>query len=77
MSKKNSAAIKATATRNARREFIKHFGQTTFEVVSLLVNGYNSWDTSELLDVERTSVSAIKANLTRGTYNELLKKCNL
>ncbi len=60
---------KAGITMRARNAFRSTFGEDTYEVVSLLSEGYSTTEVSDITQISRTSVSAYKANLTRGTYD--------
>lgn len=55
--------------RNARRAFRKQYGSDRFRIVELLVSGLSSTQVAGKLDVSVGTVAAVKANLTRGTYD--------
>lgn len=74
MSKKNT---KAARTARARREFRNRYGNDTYNVVRWLVKGKTSGEVATRTGVSVGSVAAIRANLTRGTYDEVLTGCNL
>jgi DNA-binding NarL/FixJ family response regulator len=59
--------------RSARRSFRTRFGADRFTVVELLSRGLTSKEVATRLNVSTMSVAAIKANLTRGTYEPLVE----
>lgn len=72
-----SPAKKAVKTRKARKEFMARYGYTIFQAVSCLCKGQDSFSVASALNITLESVAAIKANLTRGTYDSALRGCNL
>jgi hypothetical protein len=71
-----STAQRAVRTRKARQDFVKKYGQDSFNVVCILENGGSTLDAELRAVLPRTTVAAIAANLTRGTYNYALANCN-
>jgi len=66
---------KSARTRTARQNFLKRYGETTYQVVSNLVTGREAshevpWEVSD------ESIAAIHANFTRGTYKTYTRNCN-
>lgn len=55
-------------TLELRREFRTNFNPITSRVVGLVARGWESPRIADKLDLEISSVGAIRANLTRGTY---------
>jgi trans-aconitate methyltransferase len=61
----------AVNTRRARTNFLKRYGQETYDVVRDLVKGQ-----TRVVDwIPTSSLAAYKANLTRGTYDDFLRGC--
>ena len=69
------SAKKAVATVRARRLLKQVYGDTTFWVVRDLVEGRADEVIMDWNGLTRASLAAYKANLTRGTYADLLSKC--
>lgn len=70
-------AKKAVRTRKARQAFKQAFGEVVYLTVDGLVNGLTTKDIAGIMNTSVGSIAAIKANLTRGTYNAAMKNCNL
>ena len=51
-----------------RVAFAMLYNGKTSKVVQLTANGYTAQEIENKTDIPRTSVAAIKANLTRGSY---------
>jgi len=68
-----SSAKKAARTLNQRREFKKKFEASTIDALRLLMNGCDDEEILNKVGIEKSSLSAIKANLTRGTYSPYVK----
>ena len=51
-----------------RREFTKFYGTQTTHAVAMMAKGWDSGEIATRLDISVGTVMAIRANLTRGTY---------
>jgi len=71
----SNIAHKAVATRRARDEFYKQ-NMLAYLVADLTAQKVPSFKIAEHLWLTNRQVAAYKANLTRGTYGDLLDKCN-
>lgn len=60
---------KAGYTNRARNAFRTTYGERTYNVISRLIQGWNTEEIGDLLGESRASIAAFQANLTRGTYN--------
>lgn len=68
--KKVAVANKAAVVRKARTEFRKAYGDHVFNSVwNILTGGRRGY-------LLTRSASAIKAHITRGTYDQFLVNCN-
>ena len=72
-----NAAKKAAETRKARSEFVQTYGTEAYDVVSMLASKMSDHHIMDLTWIPRSSLAAYKANLTRGTYDHILSRCNL
>ena len=66
--KRSKAARKATLTRKSRQLLTEKYGEVTYEQVMLLSKGFSAEEVADKTSDSTTSVAAVKANLTRGTY---------
>jgi FixJ family two-component response regulator len=66
---RSTVARRAVRTRQARNEFRTRFGQTTYDIVALVRLGVATNLIASQVGVSPTTVSAVRANLTRGTYS--------
>lgn len=73
---KKNAAKRANVTRAARKAFLSRYGCDTYDVVKLTLKGQTTEQILTTTMLWRTTVAAIRANLTRGTYDTYLKNCN-
>ena len=71
---KKSPAKRAVRTRQARDRLFHKYGCMTYDVLQALARGKDPTDLLWSLTYE--SLAAYKANLTRGTYDDLLNDCN-
>ena len=76
MTKQQKVARKAVKTRNARNLFKQQFGRQTYEVVFALRLGVDDATIREHTHISAGSLAAVKANLSRGTYDVCLSGCN-
>lgn len=76
MSTRSEAAVRANATRRARREFAERYPETA-EIARDVLQGFNTADIAWVNDIPTTTVAAVKANLNRyGHYSYLAGLCN-
>jgi hypothetical protein len=70
-------AKKAVHTRQARDTFRKAYSPDTYVIIEGLHAGLGVKDIAKITGHSIGSIAAIKANLTRGTYDKLLKGCKI
>jgi hypothetical protein len=70
--KRRNAAAKAVKTRKARTAFMTKYGFATYMVAAATVSGKKKMMPS----IDKMSIAAVKANITRGTYDKYLPDCN-
>ena len=71
-----NAATKANRTRKARKLLKDTYGQLTHDELKLLGKGHTCWRVAMQTGSSVTSVAAVLANRTRGTYDHILDHCN-
>jgi len=71
-----TAARKAAVTRKARKQFKKHYGEDTYNVVKAIIQGKNSHEIADNFWLSIETVAAYRANVTRGTYWHMTDLCN-
>ena len=76
LTRQQKIARKAVRTTQARRAFRERYGQTVYEVVFAVRLGVDSQTIRDNTGVSAGQLAAIRANLTRGTYDAWLKGCN-
>lgn len=69
------AAQKAVVTTRARREF-RQRNEMAYEVTRLTAQGWTTQEIADELFLTGASVSAYRANASRGSYDFYLSRCN-
>lgn len=59
----------------ARTEFRKRYGDTSYRVVCMLLAGYSDNAVMSATGISRTSLNTYRGNLTRNAYGRLLAEC--
>ena len=65
----STGTSKGNKTRAARKNFVSKYGNSVATAVRMLVTGSTTDEVASVTNLKKSSVAAIKGNLTRGNYS--------